>query len=75
LTLVAIPLGLLLGTAACRLLVPVFDREMFRLPFVLTPATFAFAALVTLAGAILSGYLVARRIGSLDLVAVLKSRE
>ena len=75
LVLAAIPLGLLLGIVACRLLVPVFDRELFRLPFVLTAETFAFAALVTLAGAVLSGYLVARRIARLDLVAVLKSRE
>ena len=75
LTLTAIPVGLALGVVACRLLVPVFDREMFRLPFVLTSDTFAFAALVTIAGAILSGYLVARRIAHLDLVAVLKSRE
>jgi putative ABC transport system permease protein len=75
LTLAAIPLGLVIGVGACRLLVPIFDREMFRLPFVLTSDTFAFAALVTLAGAALSGYLVARRIARLDLVAVLKSRE
>jgi putative ABC transport system permease protein len=75
LTLAAIPAGLLLGTVACRMLVPVFDRELFRLPFVLAPATFAFAALVTVAGAILSSGLVVRRIGRMDLVAVLKSRE
>jgi len=75
LTLAAIPVGFALGVGACRLLVPVFDREMFRLPLVLTPRTFAFATLVTLAAAILSGYLVARRIARLDLVAVLKSRE
>jgi putative ABC transport system permease protein len=75
LTLASIPVGLVLGAAACRLLVPVFDREMFRLPFVLTSGTFAFAALITIAGAILSAGLVARRIGRLDLVAVLKSRE
>jgi putative ABC transport system permease protein len=75
LTLAAIPLGLALGVGACRLLVPIFDREMFRLPFVLTSDTFAFAALVTIGGAVLSAYLVARRIARLDLVAVLKSRE
>jgi putative ABC transport system permease protein len=75
LTLAAIPLGLALGVGACRLLVPVFDREMFRLPFVLTSDTLAFASLVTLAAAAFSAYLVARRIARLDLVAVLKSRE
>lgn len=75
LTLAAIPLGLAIGAAICRMLIPVFDREMFRLPFVLTPVTFDFAALVTVASAALSGLLVARRIATLDLIAVLKSRE
>lgn len=75
LTLAAIPLGFAIGAAICRMLVPVFDREMFRLPFVLTPVTLDFAALVTVVSAAFSGLLVARRIATLDLIAVLKSRE
>jgi putative ABC transport system permease protein len=75
LVLAALPLGCALGAGICRLLVPIYDREMFRLPFVLSAATFGFAALVTLGAALLSGYLVARRIARLDLVATLKSRE
>jgi putative ABC transport system permease protein len=75
LVLAALPLGFALGIAVCRMLVPVFDREMFRLPFVLSAGTFGFAALVTLGAAVLSGYLVARRIARLDLVATMKSRE
>lgn len=75
LTLVAIPVGLVFGATACRLLVPVFDRELFRLPFVLSSDTFGFAALITLAAAILSAALVVGRISRLDLIAVLKSRE
>jgi putative ABC transport system permease protein len=75
LTVAAIPLGLALGALFCRLLVPVFDRELFRLPFVLSSATFGFASLVTLASAILSSGLIAHRIARLDLIAVLKSRE
>jgi putative ABC transport system permease protein len=74
-TLLAIPVGFALGAQTCRLLVPVFDRELFRLPFVLTSATFAFAALITLASAVLSAGLVIGRISRLDLIAVLKSRE
>jgi ABC-type antimicrobial peptide transport system permease subunit len=42
---------------------------------VLTAATFGFAALVTLVSAVLSGFLVMRRILGLDLIAVLESRE
>jgi putative ABC transport system permease protein len=75
LTLLAVPAGFALGAAACRLLVPVFDRELFRLPFVLSVNTFAFAALVTLASAAISAGIVAGRIARLDLIAVLKSRE
>lgn len=75
LTLSAIPLGFGLGAAACRLLVPVFDRELFRLPFILSTRTFGFAALVTLVSAVISGCLIIGRIARLDLIAVLKSRE
>lgn len=75
LTLLAVPVGFALGAITCRLLVPVFDRELFRLPFVLSLDTFAFAALITLGSALLSAGLVIGRIARLDLIAVLKSRE
>ena len=75
LTLVAIPLGLGLGSGLCRLLVPVFDRELFRLPYLLSPRTYALAALATLVASAVSGLLVALRINRLDLIAVLKTRE
>ena len=67
--------GFGLGAAACRALVPLFDRELFRLPFALSDETFGFAAVVTIAAAAVSGLLVARRMRHLDLVAVLKTRE
>ncbi len=75
LTLVAIPAGCALGALLCRLLVPAFDRELFRLPFTLTGATFGFASLVTLGSAAAAGCIVAERIARLDLIAVLKARE
>jgi putative ABC transport system permease protein len=75
LVLAAVPVGFGLGAAACRMLVPVFDRELFRLPFALSAGTFGFAALVTLGASLLSAYLVVRRIARLDLVATIKSRE
>ncbi|MBX3592245.1 MAG: FtsX-like permease family protein [Burkholderiaceae bacterium] len=71
----AIPLGLGIGYAIAAALVPVFDREMFRLPLVITNLTYAWAALAAIVAALLSGAVVARRIGRLDLVAVLKTRE
>lgn len=73
--LAAIPAGCALGVLISRLLVPLFDRELFRLPFELTGATLGFASLVALGAAALSSALVATRITRLDLIAVLKSRE
>ncbi len=71
----AIPLGLALGYffawAACTALV----TELFRIPLVVYPSTFAFASTVVLIAAILSGLLVRRKLDHLDLVAVLKSKE
>jgi putative ABC transport system permease protein len=67
--------GLGAGAAACRALLPLFDRELFRLPFALSDATLAYAVIVTLAAAAGSAALVAWRLGRLDLVAALKARE
>ncbi len=69
-------MGLALGVGACRLPVPIFDREMFRLPFVLTSRIpLAFAALVTIGGAILreDSRFAGSRVSTS--VAALKSRE
>ncbi len=75
LLLAAIPLGLVSGYAMCAALVPLFDRELFRLPLAFAPATFAYPVATALATAILSSWLAARRLRRLDLIAVLKSRE
>lgn len=75
LTLCAIPVGLALGYAMCAALVPVFDRELFRLPLVFGRMTFFYPVIATLISAILSALLVARRLRQLDLIAVLKTRE
>jgi len=75
LTLWAIPLGLAIGYGLCALLVPAFDREMFRLPLVVGKWTYVYPVVSALAAALGSGLLVARRLRHLDLVAVLKTRE
>jgi putative ABC transport system permease protein len=76
LTLTAIPVGLLFGYGLAYLLIQlVFDTELFRLPLVLTHQTYGFAASVTIAAGLVSGAVVGRRLGELDMVAVLKSRE
>ena len=75
LTLAAVPLGFAIGYWICWLLSKALDTELFRIPLVLAPATFALAFIVVTLAALASGWLVARRIRDLDLIAVLKTRE
>lgn len=75
LLLAAIPTGLLLGYGLCAALVPMFDRELFRLPLVVETWSLVYPTIAALLASGLSGWLVARRIRSLDLIAVLKTRE
>lgn len=76
LTLVAIPLGIGIGHLLADFVIRIaYDTELFRIPLVITTATDAFAALVTLLAAIGTGLAVTHRVAQLDLVAVLKTRE
>jgi putative ABC transport system permease protein len=75
LLVVALPIGLALGYATAALLSWTYQWELFRLPLVLSPATYAFAVGVVVFAAVLSGLIVRRRLHRLDLVEVLKSRE
>ncbi|HZW25471.1 MAG TPA: FtsX-like permease family protein [Gallionella sp.] len=75
LTLLAIPLGLLLGEWMCYYIAHEMQNELFRVPVVLVPQTYAFAAAVVLVSATLSGLAVRRRLDQLDLIAVLKTAE
>ncbi len=75
LTLLAIPLGLALGTWLARLIVEVSATETVRLPLILTARTYALAVLVVLGSSGLSFAVVGRRIRKLDLLGVLKARE
>jgi putative ABC transport system permease protein len=73
--LVAIPLGLAMAQIIIELLLGMRDNETFRIPAVISGATFASAALIVLAAGLVSAFLVRRRIDHLDLVAVLKTRD
>ncbi|MBI4517452.1 MAG: FtsX-like permease family protein [Deltaproteobacteria bacterium] len=75
LTLVAMPLGSVLGYAACALISRAYQWELFRLPLVLQPRVYAFAYGVVGVAALLSALVVRRRLNHLDLVEVLKTRE
>jgi putative ABC transport system permease protein len=75
LTLVAIPPGLLLGRALCAYIAMAIENDLYRVPLILESDTHAFAALVVLIAAIVSGLLVRRRLDRLDLIEVLKTKE
>ncbi|MDP1926923.1 MAG: FtsX-like permease family protein [Thiobacillus sp.] len=75
LTLAAIPVGFLVGVGLVGILVLAFESELYRLPLILTPENYAMGASVVIVSALLSGLLLWRRLGRLDLVAVLKTRE
>ncbi|PWB68043.1 MAG: ABC transporter permease, partial [Deltaproteobacteria bacterium] len=74
-TLAAIPTGFLVGRELCRFIASRLGSDLYRVPLVLEPSTYAFAASVVLASAGISGLVVRRRLDRLDLVAVLKTRE
>jgi len=74
-TLLAIPLGLVLGKFFAWWMCTAFDQELFRFPLVITRRTYAWASLVVMAASAVSGLIVRRNLDHLDLVAVLKARE
>ena len=75
LTLVALPIGAGIGYLFGELIMIGFTNEVYRLSFVVTPATIAWSWLTVIIATILSGLLVRRRLDRLDLVAVLKTSE
>jgi putative ABC transport system permease protein len=75
LTLVAIPIGLGLGIWMCDFIASTMQSDLFRVPVVLVPQTYAIAVVVVLVSAVLSGLAVRGRLNQLDLVAVLKQAE
>nr|WP_209262229.1 FtsX-like permease family protein [Thiorhodococcus minor] len=75
LTLIAIPVGYLVGVGLIALIVQGLDSDLYRIPMIIEPRVYAFSGTVILVSALVSGALVARRLRRLDLVAVLKTRE
>ena len=72
---IALPIGFGLGFGLAALISQTFDWELFRFPLVITPTSFAFAFMVMMGAAVLSGSLIRRQLNRLDLIAVLKTRE
>ena len=75
LTLLAIPLGFVLGRWLCSYVAVALSSDLFRIPVVTAAATYSLAATVVLASAAFSSLIVRHRLDHLDLVEVLKTRE
>ena len=74
-TLIAIPLGFVIGYWLCGYIAQALASDLFRVPLVIEHKTYALAAAVVLASATISGLIVRHKLDHLDLVEVLKTRE
>jgi len=75
LALVALPIGLIMGTAFSAMIFQSVNTETVRLPLVFTRYTYTFAVLVVFLASALSAFVVLRKLKHLDLIAVLKAPE
>jgi putative ABC transport system permease protein len=73
--LIAQPFGWLIGVLIASAMADAFTSDLYIIPLVLKPATFALASLIVLTAAFASVMIVRRRLDRLDLVAVMKTRE
>lgn len=74
-TMLALPIGCLMGYGLAVMLIGSFQSELYRIPLVIEPSTYGWAMVIVLASACVTGLLVARRLSRLDLVAVMKVQE
>lgn len=75
LVLIAQPLGWLLGSALAAAMVAGFESDLYSIPLVLNRGTFTWASLVVLAASAAAALIVRRRINTLNLIEVMKTRE
>ena len=75
LSLIAVPLGLLVGTGFATVILRQVNTETVRLPLVLTANNYAFAVLVVALASAISALFVLRKLSHLNLVGALKAPE
>lgn len=75
LALLALPLGLLLGTGFAKGIVSAVNTETVRLPVIFTLHNYAFATMVVTVASAISALVVLRRLKELNLVSALKAPE
>ena len=75
LTLLAIPVGYLIGYGLAALMSAAYNSQLYRLPLIITNSNYAFTFIIVAIAGFLSGLIIRRQINRLDLIAVLKTRE
>jgi putative ABC transport system permease protein len=75
LTLVAIAPGFLFGQALSGFLAHAFRSDLYRVPLVISPSTYALAASVIIGSFLATAWFIWNRLSQLDLIEVLKTRE
>ncbi|HTD85340.1 MAG TPA: FtsX-like permease family protein, partial [Candidatus Binatia bacterium] len=75
LALIAVPIGLLLGTGFATGIVKMVNTETVRLPLVLTTRNYTFAVLIVTLASTISALMVLRNLKHLNLVSALKAPE
>ena len=75
LTLIALPVGCLMGAGMAYAVATGMSTELFRVPLVIDPSTYGYSTLIVLLAMLLSSLLVIRRIRGLDMISVLKTKE
>jgi putative ABC transport system permease protein len=73
--MLAIPMGWLIGYGLSYMTVNAFDRELFRVPFVISISTYSFAAMVVVGAMLGASWLIYGLIGKMNFVDVLKARD
>ena len=74
-TLLALPLGALLGYYLTEAVATGFSTDLYRVPLLLVPSSYGIAALAVLTAATLSGWLVKRDLDRLEPISALKTQE
>lgn len=74
-TFLSIPLGILIGYWMSYGFIAGLQQDLFRIPFIIEPPTYAYAILVVICSAVISSLIVRRKLNQVDLVSVLKIKE
>lgn len=73
--LLALPLGLWMGTGLSHLIAQGFSTDLYQIPVIFAPKAYGSSISVVVCAAVVSGWLVQRRIRSTDITLALKTRE